>query len=191
MSVIKKLAEFKKIVGGVAKDGSNPFHKSKYSTIESVLETIKIPLEQVGLCFVQCVDDMKLNTFIYDVEKEESKISSSVPLILSKNDMQQLGSAITYARRYALVSMLGLEQDDDDGNHASGCNNKTQYQNPTPPPKPQTKPQTINQNQVLELESLFLNEEEKKQFLAKAKINNIQYLPSNWFEKAKASLAKK
>ena len=42
--------------------------------------------------------------------------------------MQQLGSAITYARRYGLVSMFGLEQEDDDGNLASGNNQKPTQQ---------------------------------------------------------------
>ena len=113
--IYAKLNGFKKIVGKVRKDANNPFHKSKYSTIESVLDTIEDSLYEAGLGFVQCVKDMSLETTIYEVETGET-IVSSVPLILSKNDMQQLGSAITYARRYALVSMLGLEQEDDDGN---------------------------------------------------------------------------
>jgi hypothetical protein len=44
---------------------------------------------------------------------------------MTKQDMQQLGSAVTYARRYQLVSLLGLEAEDDDGNYASGKTNAT------------------------------------------------------------------
>ena len=128
MSIYKKLNEFKKAVGKVKKDANNPFHKSKYSTIESVLDTVEEPLSNVGLGFVQCVDDMFLETIIYDEESSDT-IKSRVPLIISKQDMQQLGSAITYARRYALVSMFGLEQEDDDGN--ATLKEKPKYNNAT------------------------------------------------------------
>jgi hypothetical protein len=58
-----------------------------------------------------------VKTVISEIDGED-KIECKVPLILSKNDMQGLGSAITYARRYGLVSMLGIIQEDDDGNKA-------------------------------------------------------------------------
>ncbi len=128
-NVYQKLNDFKKLVGKVKKDGANPFHKSKYATIESVLETIEAPLETAGLGFIQSVDGMELITVIYDTDNVEGKdIVSKIPLLLSKQDMQQLGSAITYARRYALVTMFGLEQADDDANYASGY--KANYQAP-------------------------------------------------------------
>ena len=120
MSVYSKLNQFKKIVGKVRKDANNPFHKSKYSTIESVLNTIEEPLSEVKLGFYQYVDNNELVTVVYDEDDSDTTLTSRVPLILSKQDMQQLGSAITYARRYGLVSMFGLEQEDDDGNRASG-----------------------------------------------------------------------
>ena len=78
--------------------------------------------------------------------------------MLGKNDMQALGSAITYARRYALVSMLGLEQDDDDGNKA--C---------TPPPPPPPPPQTLKQY----LYSQGFTEDEIKAFYAENGVTTI------------------
>lgn len=128
MSIYKKLNEFKNKVGAVKKDGNNPFHKSNYSTIESVIDTIEEPLNLSGLGFYQSVKNNVLETIIYDEETSET-VTSEIPLILSKQDMQQLGSAITYARRYGLVSMLGLEQEDDDSNNASGYNNQNNSQN--------------------------------------------------------------
>ena len=127
MSIYKKLNGFKKLVGKVRKDANNPFHKSKYATIESVLETIEDALSDAGLGFYQSVNDMNLKTVVYDEETNET-IESNVPLIISKQDMQQLGSAITYARRYGLVSMFGLEQEDDDGNMTLQNKPQTQQQ---------------------------------------------------------------
>ena len=120
MSIYKKLLEFKASVGAVKKDGNNPFHKSRYATIESVLDTIEQPLKEKGLGFVQCPMETGLKTIVF-AEDDTNTIESFVPYI-GATDMQKLGSAITYARRYALVSMFGLEQEDDDGNLVS---NKT------------------------------------------------------------------
>ena len=115
MSIYKKLSDFHKEVGTIRKDASNPFHKSKYATIESVLRTIQEPMSKAGLGFTQLPQQDGLKTVIFDVDGDTT-IESFVPYILAKDDMQGLGSAITYCRRYALVSMLGLEQEDDDAN---------------------------------------------------------------------------
>ena len=131
MSVLKKLDEFKKIVGKVKKDGTNPFHKSKYATLDSVLETIEEPLRQVGLGYYQTTEKDGLVTTIYDLEDTKLFISGFLPFI-GATDMQKLGSAITYNRRYGLVTLCGLEQEDDDGNYASGYNKKP-VQQKTPP----------------------------------------------------------
>ena len=127
--IFKKLNDFKSKVGAVRKDSTNPHFRNKYATIESVIETIEKPLLDANLGFYQSVKDMTLETVVYDVESGETLVSV-VPLIMTKNDMQQLGSAITYARRYGLVSMFGLEQEDDDGNLAS-----KPVQKQTPPVK--------------------------------------------------------
>lgn len=182
MSIYKKLSDFKSKVGAVKKDASNPFHKSKYSTIESVLDTIEKPLEDVGLGFYQSVEERVLKTVIYDTDSGE-KLESHIPLILAKEDMQQLGSAITYARRYGLVSMFGLEQEDDDGNKASGYDKpKTTQQ----VPKTQAK---LSPQQVTELETLLhqtgLNRED---YLNQIGIKNFGELKAELFAKCKNGL---
>ena len=134
MSIYKKLLEFKASVGAVKKDGNNPYHKSKYATIESVLETLEQPLKEKGLGFVQCPMETGLKTIVFS-EDDTNTIESFIPYI-GATDMQKLGSAITYARRYALVSMFGLEQEDDDGNLASNKVN----QKPVLQAKPQQAP---------------------------------------------------
>lgn len=113
------LFKFQQEVGKVKKDATNPFFKSKYATLSNVLEVIKGPLEKSNLVVVQSPTDCTtLVTKIIHVESGEL-IESAYPLNPVKNDPQGIGSAITYARRYALVSMLCLDVDDDDGNAAS------------------------------------------------------------------------
>lgn len=191
MSIYKKLNEFKKSVGAIKKDSTNPHYKNKYASIESVLDTIEKPLLDAGLGFIQCVEDLNLITTIYDTESDNI-LTSKIPLILNKNDMQQLGSAITYARRYGLVSMFGLEQEDDDGNLASGNNQK-----PVQKPIVQQQkagfnaiPKKIDENQVKALLRLFTSDEHKNDFLATCKISKIEDLPLSWYEKAIEKLSK-
>ena len=126
-NIYQKLSEFQSIVGKLRKDQTNPFFKSKYADINTVLDVIREPLKKAGLSFYQTPQiaengDVYLQTTIFDITAKEGqhphKLCGSVKLILAKEDMQGLGSAITYARRYALVSMLGLEQEDDDGNRS-------------------------------------------------------------------------
>jgi hypothetical protein len=189
MSIYIKLNEFRKKVGAIKRDGTNPHFKNKYATIESVLDTIESPLNQSGLGFIQCVHGLELITTIYDTESDE-RIESKIPLLLNKQDMQQLGGAITYARRYALVSMLGLEQEDDDGNYASG-NNPKQQTKQQEIQKPAVKViERINESQVLELESLFASNEHKQDFLTTCKITKLNELPASWFAKAVENLKK-
>ena len=128
MSIQKKLLEFQRDVDAVKKDAKNPFFKSNYVDINGVLKAIQPSLTKSGISYSQCpsiVDGVDvLITTIYDADKPDSFIESTSRLIMTKQDMQQYGSAQTYARRYALISMLGLEAEDDDGNYASGKTGK-------------------------------------------------------------------
>lgn len=134
-NIAKSLAKFHDLMGNVEKSANNPFFKSKYAPLESILPAIKGPLKESGLVFTQSPSHItsfthisgadnydvvpSLKTTLIDVESGEN-ISENSPLILAKQDPQGQGSAITYMRRYALVSMLGLNCDeDDDGNAAS------------------------------------------------------------------------
>ena len=118
-NVHNKLFEFRKLSGKVVKSANNPFFKTKYSDLNSVIEATDPALEEVGLVYLDRVDGMNLISEIIDIESGES-IKNITPLLLNKNDMQQLGSAITYARRYARMAMCGLQAIDDDGGIASG-----------------------------------------------------------------------
>ena len=113
------LCNFQKSVGKIKKSETNPFFKSKYADLSSILDTIQEPLFENGLSFVQFpTGKNELSTMLMHVSGEWIKSTSE--MLLTKQDSQGLGSAITYHRRYSLASILGLNIDvDDDGNAAS------------------------------------------------------------------------
>ena len=118
-SIGKALGVFHTKVAKIPKTDENPFFKSKYAGLPSILEAIQKPLEESGLCFTQMPDGDGLTTLLIHSESGEF-LQSTYKMIPTKTDPQSLGSAITYARRYALGAILGLNIDtDDDGNNAS------------------------------------------------------------------------
>ena len=123
MSIQRKLFEFRKQAVAVKKNAKNPFFKSNYADINSVIDSINPILDELGIVFTQCpnfIDGVDvLTTRISIADDPNEFIESNVRLLLPSADMQKLGSAITYARRYALISMFALETEDDDGNTAS------------------------------------------------------------------------
>ena len=112
----KKISLVKQEIGKISKDKENPFFKSKYFDINSLLEHIEPLLQINGLVLIQPIKDGKVQTVIQDIETSEFEYSElKLPDL---PDPQKLGSAITYYRRYTLQSLLGLQAEDDDGNKA-------------------------------------------------------------------------
>lgn len=103
-------------------DKVNPHFKSKYASLSATIEMIRPILAKHGLSYMQFISTNENSYFVDTVLAHSSgqKISSSLRLIVGRNDMQGLGSAVTYAKRYALQSILGIAGDeDDDGNQAA------------------------------------------------------------------------
>jgi len=125
------LSKFQSEVPNISKDGSNPFFKSKYATLSNILETIKKPLIDNNLSYSQFPSgEHGLTTILMHSSGEWMQDTYKMTPI--KNDPQGLGSAITYQRRYALGSILGLNIDeDDDGNKASETSKAKKENEPT------------------------------------------------------------
>jgi hypothetical protein len=116
-NILKKIYQVKQEVGAISKDSKNPYFKSNYFDINSLLAEVEPVLLEYDLVLLQPIVDNKVTSMIFDIESGESMESSiELPNIA---DPQKLGSAITYFRRYTLVSLLGLQAEDDDGNKAS------------------------------------------------------------------------
>ena len=115
------LVKFQASVSKVAKEANNPFFKKKYASLANILDTIQKPLSECGLAISQFPDGDALTTIIVHSESGEWMESSYVMPVAKQNDPQAMGSALTYARRYALGSILNLNiDDDDDGEKAMG-----------------------------------------------------------------------
>lgn len=121
------LAKAGAAIAPVVKDARNPLYKSSYATLGAVMEACRKPLADNGLLLIQTpgyapgpngAGQMKLTTRIVHLASgRELKFEMALPI--EKQTAQGVGSAITYARRYALTSVLGMVMEDDDGNAAS------------------------------------------------------------------------
>lgn len=113
------LIKFQGLAGKIIKKAENPFFKSKYAALTDILDEIHKPLIDAGLTISQFPDGNGLTTILIHAESGQF-ISANAEMKPVKNDPQAVGSAISYQRRYSIVSILGLNCDeDDDGNKAS------------------------------------------------------------------------
>ena len=130
---IGKLAEaLSKAQGAMtnaAMDGKNPAFKragqdSRYATLTAVWDACRKPLADNGLAVVQAfrVDESGMLLLVTKLVHTSGEwMVSEYPVTPTQNTPQGLGSAVTYARRYTLSSLVGVvADDDDDGNAASG-----------------------------------------------------------------------
>ena len=110
-------------IQGMRPDANNPFFKSTYITLDGILEYVRPILTKNGIIVLQNVSSdgeyAEVNTRLLHISGEfmETDVLKIRP---TKNDPQQHGSAITYAKRYQLGALLGISTEvDDDGNKAT------------------------------------------------------------------------
>lgn len=128
------------LLGSVHKDARNPHFKSTYATLENVIDAAKPVLTSEGLAFMQHCgprDATGVTVTTLLVHTSGQYIGDALTLPMVKADPQAAGSAITYARRYALMSMLGLPATDDDAEEAT-----RPPPAPARPAEPRTQPPT-------------------------------------------------
>ena len=108
------------------KEKENPFFKSKYVTLNQILPVVKAKCTEHNFILMQFpmvreVDEGSKNTLATHILHKDGKEIKGEIEIISKdpNDPQKVGAGITYMRRYSLITMFGLEDEDDDGNLAS------------------------------------------------------------------------
>jgi len=119
-NIFTKLQKLQNQIGAISKDATNPFYKSKYFDINSLIKQLQPLLEKNKLVLLQPIEsDYETNTE-YVVTKlvcpNTEKIIESRKKLSTQSDPQKLGSEITYFRRYTLQSLLALQAEDDDGN---------------------------------------------------------------------------
>jgi hypothetical protein len=118
----KALSEAQAKIKHAAKDSKNPHYRSSYASLASVQDACREQLSSHGLAVTQATILLN-NQWVLVTRLMHTSgqfIESQTPIINSKGDAQGFGSALTYARRYALSSLVGVAQDDDDANEAVG-----------------------------------------------------------------------
>lgn len=99
------------------KDSRNPFFNSTYADLTSVWESCRKLLSENGLAIIQSVDtkDFVLSVVTILAHKSGQWISGNISSSIEKMTPQQVGSMISYYRRYGLASIVGVTTEDDDG----------------------------------------------------------------------------
>lgn len=116
-NIYTKLLDFQKLNISVKKSSENPHFKSKYANLNEVLDKVKKPLNDMNILIIFEPRSEGLKTTLKDLESN-TEISSFMKYVDCGN-AQKLLACNTYYRRGSLVSLLGLEDEDDDGNTAS------------------------------------------------------------------------
>lgn len=120
-TIFAALAAAQQEMGKALKDTKNDHFRSKYADLASVMDACMSALNKHGICVMQPTGEDETGRFVRTILAHASgeTVDCKVPLIVQKNDMQGYGSAVTYARRYGLMSMAGIAPEDDDGNAAA------------------------------------------------------------------------
>lgn len=127
-------------MGKVVKKSENPHFRSTYADLSDVMSVALPALNAEGICLWHhmgtAADQMVMITTLSH-GSTDTEITCAVPLIVSKNDMQGMKSATTYAKRIGVESLTGIAPEDDDGNMAAKA--------PPTAPKPKAKPQIADE----------------------------------------------
>jgi len=108
-------------IKGASKDANNPFFKSKYADLASVWDACRGALSANGLAVIQSPSAIGTSVSVDTLLTHSSGqwVAGTVSVTAKEDSPQAIGSAITYLRRYALQSFVGVAPEDDDGNLAS------------------------------------------------------------------------
>lgn len=120
------LAKARKAFGRIVKSSENPFFKSKYADLSEILDATTDGLSDNGLAVMQfpTVEDGRVVIVTILGHSSGQWAEGKLPMPVTKNDAQGVGSSITYGRRYAFGALVSVASElDDDGNAAVGKKN--------------------------------------------------------------------
>ena len=117
LKIAPALLAAQKKTGAALKQAVNPFFHSKYADLGSVMEACKEPFNTAGITILQPIVGVNVETIL--IHESGEWVGSVTPIICKDpGDPQKFGSAISYARRYGLQSMVLIPGEDDDGETA-------------------------------------------------------------------------
>ena len=122
-NVFTALVKAQADIGVVHKNAVNPHFKSKYADLASIMNAALPALNANGIAVwhtAVMIDGVSHMRTTLSHGMSDTHISCDIPLMVSKNDMQGMKSATTYAKRIGVESLTGIAPEDDDGNAAAG-----------------------------------------------------------------------
>lgn len=156
--IASALVKAQKEFGPPLKAKTNPAFRSKYADLGACIEAVIDGLNNNGIMLMQPCHEVESGVtvetiFIHESGEVYSAGKLHVPAV--KQDPQGYGSALTYARRYSLMSACGIAPEDDDGNMASG-NKAPNARTPSSAPKPTpSAPAKLNAQEIEHIKSLI------------------------------------
>jgi hypothetical protein len=120
--IASALVKAQKAFGPALKTKQNPHLKQKYADLSAVIEAVVDALNSNGITMLQQTHDCETGITVETIflhESGEQWSSGRLNLPATKQDAQGYGSALTYARRYSLMTACGIAPEDDDGQAAS------------------------------------------------------------------------
>ena len=168
-------------IKGIKPDADNPFFKSNYITLDNILEVVRPILTNEDIWITQNISSngeyVEVTTRLIHITGEwlETDILRMKP---TKMDPQQLGSCITYAKRYQLSGLLGISSDvDDDGNKATFGTDK---------------PKTITLDQANKLRTLTKEKKVSEEYICKfRKVSRFEELKEHDYQQVMEWLMKR
>ena len=159
------------------KQANNPHFKSKYVALDGVIDAVAAPLRAEGIAIMQMTDVQDARTILETrlIHASGEWIGSRYPVHPVKADPQGEGSALTYARRYALMALVGIAPEDDDGNAATAAANK---------------PVSAEQAATIRDWITQTNSDEAK-FCAAFAVKSVEELPASKFDAAVSAFKRK
>jgi hypothetical protein len=190
------LCKFQAEIKNPSNNATNPMYKSKYSTLDNVINTVKPILSKFGLSYLQSPstsdDGLYIGTTTLLIHESGEWIESD-PIVLPAYklgkdsvkvyDAQAVGIAITYGRRYSLSALLGVSSEDDDD--ANGIIHEGSS-------KPGNKPQVATEKQLGLIDKLLSDVAKAKSITKEESYKTLQKhmkKDMEWFTPADASKA--
>lgn len=177
------LAKAQANMGKALKQANNPHFRSKYADLGNVMDACLPALNEAGIALIQPTGEDEYGRYVETIlihGESGEQLACRVPLIVSKNDMQGYGSAVTYARRYGLMAMAGIAPEDDDGNAAAKAAPK------------QEAPKPISEKMFSDIKTMIENTAtDEDKFCAFFKVQTLHDMTAQQAADAIAMLAKK
>lgn len=174
-ALFKAMAKAFPKIEGALKDSKNPHFKTTYADLSSVVSAIKPALSENGMFFAQITHEQAGGVCVETIVCHETGEQMSFGRLFvpaGKSDAQGYGSALTYARRYSLMTAFGVCPEDDDGNAAAKA-----------PPVAKSEPEEMPDHAFAKLQQLAQATGVTSQALCKKyNTDNLRTLPRSLYD---------